>query len=80
MNTANAPLNVEEYLIEAKGIHLELMRLAERYMTMVESSCAEPSNHAFMSLLERQSRLHQRLIELDGVVTTPSSGPVPLWR
>jgi hypothetical protein len=54
----------EEYLIASRAIHIELERLGNRVHELAKFRCADPSNHAFMSLMERQSELFDKLAEL----------------
>lgn len=54
----------EEYLIASRAVHIELERLAHRIHELAKFRCADPSNHAFMNIMERQSELFDKLAEL----------------
>lgn len=57
-------MRAEEYLIASRAIHIELERVAQRVHELAKFRCADPSNHAFMNLMERQSELFDQLSEL----------------
>jgi hypothetical protein len=57
-------MRAEEYLIASRAIHIELERLANRIHELARFRCADPSNHAFMNLMERQAELFDQLSEL----------------
>ena len=54
-------MRAEEFLIASRAIHIELERLANRIHEMAKFRCADPSNHAFMNLMERQAELFDQL-------------------
>jgi len=58
----------EEYLIASRAIHIELERLANRTLEMAQFRCAEPTNHAFMTIMNRQMALLKQLAQLDDQV------------
>jgi hypothetical protein len=70
----------EEYLIACRAIHIELERLANRIHELAKFRCADPSNYAFMNLMERQSELFDQLSELHdkASVEFKSSSRAPL--
>lgn len=57
-------MRAEEFLIATRAIHIELERLSRRVHEMAKFRCADPSNHAFMNLMERQAELFDQLAEL----------------
>jgi hypothetical protein len=59
----------EEYLLANRVIHIEMERLAGRIMELARFGCADPSNHVFLSLMERQSELLDQLAELNDKAT-----------
>ena len=67
-------MNIQEYLIETRAIHIELARVAGRVTELAKFGCAVPTNHAFALLMDRQLELHGKLAQLDARM----SGPAPL--
>lgn len=63
-------MQAEEYLIAGRAIHIELERLASRLMELAKFRCAEPSNQAFMNIMERQSALLEELAKLHDKVSS----------
>lgn len=63
-------MQVEEYMAEVRGIHLELARLSEHLAQAVGDSPPEGSADARRSaaLAQRQHHLHLRLTQLDALV------------
>lgn len=57
-------MHAEEYLLASRAIHIELERLANRIHELARFRCADPSNHVFMNLMERQAELFDRLADL----------------
>ncbi len=54
----------EEYLLASHAIHIELGRLAERLLELARFRCAEPSNQAFLNLMNRQAELLEALADM----------------
>ncbi len=54
----------EEYLLASHAIHIELGRLAERLLELARFRCAEPSNQAFLNLMNRQAELLEALTDM----------------
>lgn len=51
----------EEYLLASHAIHIEMGRLSERLLELARFRCAEPSNQAFLNLMNRQAELLDEL-------------------
>lgn len=50
-------MKADEYLIASRAIHIELERLSGRILELAKFRCAEPSNQAFLNVMERQTEL-----------------------
>ncbi|GAB3490225.1 hypothetical protein GCM10027399_07110 [Curvibacter fontanus] len=71
----------EEYLLASHAIHIEMGRLAERLLELARFRCAEPSNQAFLNLMNRQAELLETLTEMHDRASTDfrsSSARMPL--
>lgn len=71
----------EEYLLASHAIHVEMGRLAERLLELARFRCAEPSNQAFLNLMNRQAELLETLSEMHGKASADfktSSARMPL--
>ena len=61
-------MQLEEYMAEVRGIHLELARLSERWAQFVgDGSETIDPRHASV-LVQRQRHLHMRLTQLDALM------------
>jgi hypothetical protein len=62
-------MQLEEYMAEVRGIHLELAHLSERWAQCVGDGNVEvvDAGHA-STLLQRQRQLHMRLAQLDALM------------
>ncbi len=60
----------EEYLIASRAVHIELERLAQRLMELAKFRCAEPSNQAFLNLMQRQAELLEELAHMHDQVSS----------
>lgn len=60
----------EEYLLASHAIHIEMGRLAERLLELASFRCAEPSNQAFLNLMNRQAELLEELGEMHNNAST----------
>jgi len=60
----------EEYLIACRAIHIELERVAHRLMELAQFRCAEPSNQAFLNLMERHASLLDQLASINDKLAT----------
>ncbi len=71
----------EEYLLASHAIHVEMGRLSERLLELARFRCAEPSNQAFLNVMNRQAELLETLSEMHGKALTDfktSSARMPL--
>lgn len=73
-------MQAEEYLIASRAIHIELERLAQRFMELARFRCAEPSNQAFLNLMARQAELLEELTQMHDQVASSlrNSSRMPL--
>lgn len=55
----------EAYFAACKPIHTELISIAERTRQMALTHCADASNPAYVSLMDRQDELLRKLSKLD---------------
>ncbi|MCA3238028.1 MAG: hypothetical protein ACK5RC_02770 [Curvibacter sp.] len=70
----------EEYLLASHAIHIEMGRLSERLLELARFRCAEPSNQAFLNLMNRQAELLEELSDLHDRAATSfrNSSRMPL--
>lgn len=60
----------EEYLLASHAIHIEMGRLSERLLELARFRCAEPSNQAFLNLMNRQTELLEELGDMHDRAST----------
>ena len=64
----------DEYLLASRAIHIEMERLASRIMELARFGCADPSNHVFLNVMERQSELLDELEDLHDKISSEFKG------